>query len=52
VSLPDHLLEPDDEGLETGECAGDPYTYPCEACWILWNEIKADREYDEGKEAA
>jgi hypothetical protein len=52
MSLPDHLLEPDDDGLETDECTGDPYTCRCEACWTVWNEIEADREYDERDEAA
>jgi hypothetical protein len=50
MSLPDHLLEPDDE--ETDDCMGDPYTCQCEACRTLWAEIEADRDYDERDEAA
>ena len=42
MSLPDHLLEPDDEGLEAGECTA-IYTCPCETCRTLWTELDADR---------
>jgi hypothetical protein len=50
MSLPDYLLEPDDEN--TIECTGDPYTCQCDACRTLWTDMEADREYDKGEEAA
>jgi hypothetical protein len=52
MSLPDYLLEPDDDADQAGECTGDPYTCPCKACCDLWSDVEADMEYDEGKEAA
>jgi hypothetical protein len=52
MSLADHLLEPDDEGLDAGECMGDPYACRCDACRTLWTEIEADRAYNERDEAA
>jgi len=50
-SPPDVLLEPDDADADD-ECTGDPYTCHCKACRDWWNDVRADRRNDEGKEPA
>jgi hypothetical protein len=51
MSLAKSLLEPDDAD-DASDCTGDPYTCQCQKCRALWNDVEADRRYDEGKEAA
>jgi hypothetical protein len=52
MSRPDYCWTWEEEGTDIDECTGNPYECQCRRCreWLI--DVKADREYDERKEAA
>jgi hypothetical protein len=50
MSVPEYVLQPNDEALEAGECMGNPVECQCEQCREGRIHVEADREEGQRQE--